>query len=84
MFSKAKVLFSVGGKFYSRSIWHKNIGDSIFEIARNVTVDLQNIPATMIKLQLYFASEWILISEVTFDSSKFLNVCQFPFVSFCE
>ncbi|KAK9499600.1 hypothetical protein O3M35_002615 [Rhynocoris fuscipes] len=42
--------------------------DKVLENARNVTIHLRNHIAKYVKLQLYFASKWIMISEVTFES----------------
>uniref|UniRef100_A0A0P4WCZ3 Protein kinase domain-containing protein n=3 Tax=Scylla TaxID=6760 RepID=A0A0P4WCZ3_SCYOL len=42
--------------------------DRIFENARNVTIRLPNVTARSVRLQLFFALRWILISEITFES----------------
>lgn len=70
MFSRARVLFSVGGEYYhvQTPVEMEPEVDRIFENARNVTLRLHNTPAKFLKLQLYFALRWLLISEVTFDS----------------
>lgn len=44
--------------------------DRIFENARNVTIRLPNVTARNVRLQLFFALRWMLISEVTFESGE--------------
>lgn len=44
--------------------------DPIMEHARDVTIKLHNRVGRFVQLQLYFASRWILLSEVTFSSGK--------------
>ena len=43
--------------------------DDQFEMARPIMIDLNNHIASRIKLHFYFDSHWLLISEITFDSS---------------
>lgn len=78
IFSRARVLFSVGGQYYHEqpAVEYEYVVDRIFENARNVTIRLNNTSAKYVKLQLYFAMKWILISEVAFDSGEYQ-------VSFC-
>lgn len=70
VFSRARVLFSVDGEHYNvqSAVEYEPPVDHTFENARNVTVRLHNATAKFVKLQLYFALRWILISEVAFDS----------------
>lgn len=70
VFAMAKVLFSVGGKRFNKGepISYEYVEDKIFEDARNVTIKLHHRVGRFVKLQLYFAAKWILISEITFDS----------------
>ncbi|KAK8724801.1 hypothetical protein OTU49_010926 [Cherax quadricarinatus] len=70
VFSRARVLFSVGGEHYNMqpAVEFEYVVDRIFEHARNVTIRLHNVAAKYIKLQLFFSLRWILISEVAFDS----------------
>nr|XP_045601963.1 discoidin domain-containing receptor 2-like [Procambarus clarkii] len=70
VFSHARVLFSVGGeRFHSQAaVEYEYMVDRIFENARNVTIRLRNAVAKYVKLELYFALKWIMISEVSFDS----------------
>ncbi|VEN62965.1 unnamed protein product [Callosobruchus maculatus] len=69
VFSMVQVSFSVGGKRYKgEPITYDYIEDRIFETPRNVSIKLHHRVGKFVKLQLHFASRWILISEVTFDS----------------
>ncbi len=42
--------------------------DDQFEMARPIMIDLKHHIASQLKIHLYFDSNWILISEFTFDS----------------
>lgn len=44
--------------------------DRVSEHARTIHIDLQNRTAQHVKIKLKFQHEWILISEITFKSSK--------------
>lgn len=69
VFSKAKVMFSVGGRYYNgRALSYSYMPDRMLENARNVTIHLQYKLARFIKIRLYFAVRWIMLSEVTFES----------------
>lgn len=70
VFSTAKVLFSIGGKRFSKGepITFDYIEDCIFENARNVTIKLHHRVGRFVKIQFHFAAKWMLISEITFDS----------------
>ncbi|CAF1589518.1 unnamed protein product [Adineta ricciae] len=50
------------------SITYYNQHDDQFEMARAVMIDLKNHIASQLRLRLYFDGNWLLISEVTFDS----------------
>lgn len=70
VFAEAKVLFSIGGKRYKgEPITFDYIEDHIFEDPRNVSIKLHHRVGKYLKLQLKFAARWMLISEVTFESS---------------
>lgn len=72
VFAEAKVLFSVGGQhFPGEPITYTYIEDRIFENSRNISIKLHHRVGRFVKLQLSFASKWIMVSEVTFDSGKF-------------
>nr|XP_023020139.1 discoidin domain-containing receptor 2-like [Leptinotarsa decemlineata] len=70
VFSSVKVLFSISGKQFNEfePITYEYVEERIFETARNITVKLHHNVGQYLKLYLYFASKWILISEVSFDS----------------
>ncbi|XP_014291847.1 discoidin domain-containing receptor 2 [Halyomorpha halys] len=69
VFSKAKIQFSLGGAVFSRrAVSYTYMPDKALENARNVTIHLHHHIAKYVKIQLYFASRWIMISEVIFES----------------
>ncbi|XP_066996619.1 discoidin domain-containing receptor 2 [Anabrus simplex] len=69
VFSHAKVYFSIGGhQFSGEPVFFSYMADIIMEHARNVTIKLHNRIGRFLRLQLYFAAKWIMISEVSFDS----------------
>nr|CAI5831270.1 unnamed protein product [Callosobruchus analis] len=69
VFSIAKIMFSIGGKrFKGEPITYEYIEDRIFENARNVSIKLHHRVGKYVKLVLFFAAKWIMISEVSFDS----------------
>jgi hypothetical protein len=71
VFAKAKVLFSVGGKYYNgRPLVYTYMPDTVLENARNVSINLHGRFGRFVKVQLYFAARWIMISEVVFESGK--------------
>ena len=70
VFKEAKVLFSIGGEIYpGEAVEHTPMEDSIFEEPRNVSVKLHRRVGKFVKIQLYFSAKWIMISEVSFESS---------------
>lgn len=72
MFSKARIQFSTGGEVYNgRAVSYHYMPDEILENARNVTIQLHNSIGRFVRIRLYFANRWLLLSEVTFDSGKF-------------
>jgi discoidin domain receptor family protein 2 len=71
VFAKAKVLFSVGGEYYNgRPLLYTYMPDTVLENARNVSINLHGRFGRFVKVQLYFAARWIMISEVVFESGK--------------
>lgn len=72
VFSRAKTYFSVGGNLFNGEPVHFSyMPDMVLEHARNVTIKLHHRIGRFLKLQLYFASRWILLSEISFDSGKY-------------
>lgn len=73
VFSEMSILFSVGGKVYSSEpLSYAYMEDRIFETPRNVSVKLHRRVGRFVKLRLSFANKWILMSEITFDSGKYI------------
>ncbi|XP_054276180.1 discoidin domain-containing receptor tyrosine kinase B-like [Macrosteles quadrilineatus] len=69
VFSHAKVYLSIGGRqFPGEPVHFSYMPDLIMEHARNVTVKLHHRIGRFLKLQIYFAATWILLSEVSFES----------------
>lgn len=44
--------------------------DRIFESSRNVSIKLHHRIGRFVKIQLTFASKWIMLSEIMFESGK--------------
>jgi discoidin domain receptor family protein 2 len=69
VFSHARAFFSVNGNLFNGEPVHFSyMPDLVLEHARNVTIKLHHRIGRFLKLQLYFASRWILLSEISFDS----------------
>ncbi|XP_046990329.1 discoidin domain-containing receptor tyrosine kinase B-like [Schistocerca americana] len=69
VFAEARLFFSVTGReFPGEPISFVYVADHIFETPRNVSIKLHHRIGRFVKLLLFHASEWIRISEVTFDS----------------
>ncbi|KAA0201619.1 hypothetical protein HAZT_HAZT010083 [Hyalella azteca] len=70
VFSRANIMFSVdGGEHYYKGIETNEQPDRVFEEAKNVTIRLHDSSADTVKLQLFFALRWLMVSEITFDSA---------------
>ncbi|CAD1477799.1 unnamed protein product, partial [Heterotrigona itama] len=68
VFSKADVWFSVDGATYEEEpLSYSYIPDIVLENARNVSIGLHERHGRFVKMHLYFAGRWIMISEVTFE-----------------
>lgn len=71
VFSHAKAYFSVGGEhFFPEPVSYTYPADTIMPEARNVTVKLHHRTGRFLKLQLFFANKWMMISEISFESRK--------------
>ncbi|XP_076622324.1 discoidin domain-containing receptor 2 [Colletes latitarsis] len=69
VFSYAKVYLGAGGnQFNGEPIQFSYIPDLVLEQARDVTIKLHSRAGRFLKLQLYFAARWIMLSEVIFES----------------
>lgn len=65
-------MFSVGGKYYTGDpIVYSYMEDRIFEHSRNISIKLHHRIGKFVKLRFSFASRWIMISEITFDSGNY-------------
>ena len=75
IFKTAVVTFSLTGErtTYSNAIISEQNRDELFDIARPVLIQLNNHIAKYVRLDLYFDSKWLLISEITFDSQIFTD-----------
>jgi hypothetical protein len=72
VFSFAKVWFSLDGIRYGREPLVAHYApDGLYEHARDVVIKLRHRVASHLKLKLYFASEWMMISEISVDSGEF-------------
>lgn len=70
VFAAAKVWFSYDGTIWSkRPIEFEYMPDLVLENARDVVIHLHNKAAMFVKFDFQFANEWILISEVTFNTN---------------
>ncbi|XP_076170651.1 discoidin domain-containing receptor 2 isoform X2 [Ptiloglossa arizonensis] len=71
VFSKADVWFSPDGVTYEEEpLSYSYIPDIVLENARNVSIGLHERYGKFLKIHLYFAARWIMISEVTFDGTN--------------
>jgi discoidin domain receptor family protein 2 len=74
VFSHAKVYFSGGNnQFNGEPVQFSYMPDLVLEQARDVTIKLHSRAGRFVKLQLYFAARWIMLSEVVFESGKSLS-----------
>lgn len=63
--------FSIGGEYFNgESVHFSYMPDTIMEPARDVTIKLHHRVGRYVKIQLYFASKWIMLSEISFQSGK--------------
>jgi discoidin domain receptor family protein 2 len=58
---------SSGDNWYRSTTQLKDLGGA----ARNVTIPLQNRVGRFLRLELGFASKWLLLSELYFDSGEY-------------
>lgn len=82
VFSHAKAYFSIGGEhFFPEPVSYTYPADTIMPEARNVTVKLHHRTGRFLKLQLFFANKWMMISEISFESRKFKYNCMLSILS---
>ncbi|XP_049771029.1 discoidin domain-containing receptor 2-like [Schistocerca cancellata] len=69
VFGRALVSFSIGGsEFPGRPLSFTYMPDLALENARTVTIRLHSRVGRFVRLRLFFAARWIMISEVSFES----------------
>ncbi|XP_071531085.1 discoidin domain-containing receptor 2-like isoform X2 [Panulirus ornatus] len=70
VFSRARVFFSVGGRYFSaHPVDYNYMEDEVSEYARNVTIKLHQRVGKYVKIQLFYEARWIIISEIFFVST---------------
>ena len=71
VFRMAKLFFSIGGQHYPPNpvVFHY-MRDTLMEFPRNAIITIPHRVGRYVKLQLFFDARWILISEISFESSK--------------
>lgn len=75
VFSEALVYLSLDGdRFQATPVRIHPVVERARQFTVNVTIPLHNRVGRFLKLQMRFASRWILLSEVSFDSGKLLSV----------
>ena len=74
LFSQVEVSFDVDGVAFDASLTYKpkNVSSGSNWMNYNVTVDLCRHIGKLMKLNFTYTGHWILISEVTFNSGKFI------------
>ncbi|PVD21718.1 hypothetical protein C0Q70_17518 [Pomacea canaliculata] len=71
VFRRAELYFSIGGKYYQDApIKFSYQQDSYFENARLVVIRMYNKIGRYVRIDLYFESRWIMISEAEFESEE--------------
>lgn len=74
MFSEALVYLSLDGdRFQATPVRFHPVVERPRQFTLNVTIPLHNRVGRFLKLQMRFASRWILLSEVSFDSGELLS-----------
>ena len=70
VFRKAMVYLSIGGEYYtSEPVTFEYPADD-FKYPRYVKIDVNNQIGAFVKIRLFYAQRWIMISEVRFDNGK--------------
>lgn len=73
LFSKVVISFNVDGVSFDASVTYKpkSVSSGSSWMNHNVTIDLCQHIGKSVKLNFTYTGDWILISEVTFNSGKF-------------
>ena len=76
VYRQVKVSFSVGGTQYNEAttLTRDYAPDTLSEYARYVDVLLDHHVGQFVKVQLYFDADWIMLSEVGFESGEFRSI----------
>ncbi len=75
IFRMAKMYFSNGGTYYSgEPVVMEYLKDSVIEFARTVVIPIPHRIGRFVKLELFFESRWIMISEVKFESGMKISI----------
>lgn len=77
LFSNVTVQFGEDGATFDKTLSFKpkQISSGIGWENYNVTIDLCKHVGKFMELKFTYAGHWILISEITFNSSKFKDLC---------
>jgi len=74
VFSELRVSFSVTGRRFDDgagdAVSYAYVADTAMTVGRNVSVALGQRVGRFVKLHLHFADQWILISELYFQSGQ--------------
>ncbi|KAL1517292.1 hypothetical protein ABEB36_001074 [Hypothenemus hampei] len=74
VFSRARAFFGLRDhKYHPEAVHFSYMPDLVMEHSRNVTIKLHQRIGKFVKLQLYFAHRYILLSEISFDSTTVLG-----------
>ena len=58
--------------FPDNAVVFEYMRDTLIEFARQVIIPIPHRIAKYVKIQLYFDDRWMMISEVRFESSKYM------------
>ncbi len=71
VFKRARLFFSVGGMYYNDPpVEFMYLKDTLMEFSRPVIIPIPYRVGRYVKMELYYESRWILISEIKFESGK--------------
>ena len=75
VFVHSKVFFSIGGRHFSgEPVLFSYMPDTIMDHARDVTIKLHHRVGKYLKINLYFAVKWIMLSEISFISGMLQQI----------
>lgn len=73
VFKNIRVWFSVDGKSYEPLTIEQSVEEKSVSGIISIVIPLRSKSSKFVKLELEPRSKWLLISEITFDSRKFVN-----------